>query len=217
MKNQKLEHTPSCSKTRELSARDSSVLDAPLRSAVLLGCLLFGGPLPIPRTTQQVGSFPELISSFFGIQETYISHGFQLTIKLGEQEHRGKVYVRPALLQRRGLDDSDLFSTISGWPSPSFSPSSLCRACCCLGTAAWRSCLRTPFPLLGSPNQASWSLGCTPLMIKVSRGRGSRSAGRGRRKGSKKAGAFARTFCALQLRASHSNSWASISSPVKWV
>lgn len=119
-----------------------------------------------------------------------------------------------ALLQWCGLDVSDLFSTITSWPPPNFSPSSLCRACCWLGAVAWRSCLRTPLPLLPSPK----SSGLLVTIIKIPREEGQvcmqqeeerlRSAANG---------AFASLCCALQLQASHSNSWASISSSFKWV
>lgn len=100
-----------------------------------------------------------------------------------------------ALLQRHGLDVPDLFSAISSWPSPNFSPSALCRACCWLGTVAWRSCLRAPLPLLGSPkssgllvtglHEANYQeLRCVCGWGERGVGVGSRSTCRVRRKGS---------------------------------
>lgn len=122
-------------------------------------------PLRTPKSLGKQILFKSWFNSFFGVQETYVTHGFQLTIKVGEQEYKRKhVYVQLALLQRCGLDVSDLFSTITRWPSPNFSPSSF------VGPAAgWRSCLRTPIPLLGPPK----SSGLLVTIIKMPReGRG---------------------------------------------
>lgn len=129
--------------------RGQFCLGCPLRVSCLPQPPTFLRPLLILKTTQFI--LKSSFNSFFGIHITYITHGFQLTIKLGEQGHKRKhVYVQLAFLQLRGLDVLDLFSTISGWPSPNFSPGSGCRACCWLGMAAWWSCLRAPLPLLGS-------------------------------------------------------------------
>lgn len=193
---------------KELSLGGSFVLVALLGSAApqppaFLRLLL------IPQPLSKWVLFRRSFSSFFGIQETCITHSFQLTIKLGEQEHKRKhVYVQLALLQRRGLDVPDLFSAISSWPSPNFSPSSLCRACCWLGTAAWRSCLRAPLPLPGSPKSSGLLLGCTKLIIKISGvcvcvGREDEGGFQVHMPGEKErlrnAGALASLCCALQL------------------
>ena len=99
------------------------------------------------------------LDSFFGVSETSITQGFQLTIKLGEQAQKRKhVCVQPALLRRCGLDVSDLFSTISSWPSPNFSPGSLCRACSWLGTGTQLNFLGAHIPLQGSPE-------CSGLLV----------------------------------------------------
>lgn len=136
VKNQKREHPALCSENPGVRCVQAGELPlGTVRPRCLLSRLL-SETLPSPQAAQ-VGSSPGSFTSFFGLQETYITHGFQLTIRLGEQEHKRKhVYVPLALLQRRGLDVADLFSTISGWPPPSSSPRSLGKACCWLGTAA---------------------------------------------------------------------------------